>query len=153
MDTPKVNGEPLTILLVEDNPAHAELVMRSFEDHRLANKIHHVADGEVALDYLFRRGRYADPEQSPRPHLVLLDLHLPRIDGLEVLREIRANESVQDLPVVVLTTSAVEGDVVGAYKNHVNSYVVKPVDFDKFMQLMDQLGFYWLAWNHMPLTA
>jgi CheY-like chemotaxis protein len=150
MSTAKVNGEPLTILLVEDNPAHAELVMRSFEEHRIANKVYHASDGEIALDFLFRRGSYADPEKSPRPHVVLLDLRLPKVDGLEVLREIRASPLVQDIPVVVLTTSSAERDIMGAYKRHANSFVVKPVDFSKFTQLMDELGFYWLGWNHAP---
>lgn len=153
MSTAKVNGEPLTILLVEDNPAHAELVMRSFEEHRIANKVYHASDGEIALDFLFRRGSYTDPEKSPRPHVVLLDLRLPKVDGLEVLQEIRASPLVQDIPVVVLTTSSAERDIMGAYKSHANSFVVKPVDFSKFTQLMDELGFYWLGWNHAPWQA
>ena len=89
-----MHGEPFTILLVEDNPAHAELVLRSFEDHRVANTIVHLSDGESALDYLFRRGPFADPDESPRPHVILLDLRLPRMNGLEVLREIWASDVV-----------------------------------------------------------
>jgi CheY-like chemotaxis protein len=138
------------ILLVEDNEAHAELVMRSFEDHALANKIYHVKDGEEALDYLFHRGLYADIGTSPVPHVVLLDLRLPKIDGLEVLRQIRESDATKRLPVVVLTTSAAEVDVAKAYKYHVNSYLVKPLDFDQFSKLMKDLGYYWLAWNHYP---
>ena len=91
----EINGEPVTVLLVEDNPAHAELVIRSFEDHRIANRIHHVSDGEEALDYLLRRGAYADPAKSPTPHMVLLDLRLPRIDGLEVLKEIKSVKELE----------------------------------------------------------
>ena len=141
-------GETLTILLVEDNPAHAELVMRCFEDYPIANRICHVADGEAALDYLYRRGAYADPEQSPPPHLILLDLRLPKIDGLEVIQEIKTSQDLKHIPVVILTTSDAKSDVAGAYAKHANSYLVKPIDFDKFEQLIDDLGFYWLGWNH-----
>ncbi len=148
-----INGAPLNILLVEDNPGHAELVIRSFEDHRVANSIHHISDGEAALDYLFRRGTYSDPESSPRPHLVLLDLRLPKIDGLEVLKEIRTSDKLHKLPVVILTTSHAELDVGRAYEHHANSYLVKPLDFDKFTKLMNDLGFYWLGWNHFPWSA
>ena len=145
-----MDGEPLAILLVEDNPDHVELIMRSLQDHRVANKIYHVPDGESALDYLFRRGNYADPEKSPRPHVILLDLRLPKIDGMEVLEEIKATDELKRIPVVVLTTSKAEGDVARAYGNHANSYLVKPVDFDKFSKLLDDLGFYWLSWNRKP---
>ena len=146
----EINGEPVTVLLVEDNPAHAELVIRSFEDHRIANRIHHVSDGEEALDYLLRRGAYADPAKSPTPHMVLLDLRLPRIDGLEVLKEIKSVKELEKIPTVIFTTSSAEVDVAKAYGYHANSYLVKPVDFEKFNQLMDDIGFYWLAWNHHP---
>lgn len=145
-----MNGEPLDILLVEDDPDHTELIMRTFQGHRIANRIHCVADGEAALDYLFRRGDYADPQQSPRPHMILLDLRLPKVDGLEVLQEIKADGDLRHIPVVIVTTSAREGDVISAYDNYANSYLVKPVDFEKFTQLMDDLGFYWLAWNRHP---
>ena len=150
MGSKGLSGEPLVILLVEDDRDHAELILRAFEDHRVANKVYHVLDGEAALNYLVRKGEYASPEKSPRPHLVLLDLRLPKIDGLEVLKRIRGCEGLAKLPVVVLTTSAAETDVARAYEHHANSYVVKPVDFEKFNQLMDDLGFYWLGWNHYP---
>ncbi len=150
MSSTTIKGEPLVILLVEDNQAHAELVLRSFEDHRIANVIHHVSDGEAALDYLFRRGAYADPTQSPRPHVILLDLRLPKIDGLEVLKEIKTDSEVNNIPVVILTTSATNQDVAGAYAYHANSYLVKPVDFAQFTQMMEELGFYWLGWNYYP---
>src|SRR5262245_54224415 len=145
-----VHGAPLTILLVEDNIPHAELVKRSLEAHQIANKIYHVADGEAALNYLFRQGRYADPVASPRPHVVLLDWRLPKLSGLEVLREIRAasDSDLHTVPVVVLTTSSAEQDIINAYEQHANSYLVKPVDFAQFTQLMHDLGFYWLGWNY-----
>jgi len=150
METEAMNGEPLGILLVEDNLDHSELIMRSFQDHRVVNKISHVADGEEALDYLLRRGKYADPRKSPRPHVILLDLRLPKVDGLEVLREIKMDEGLRHIPVVILTSSAAERDVAEAYEHHANSYLVKPVDFGKFTVLMSDLGFYWLGWNHYP---
>jgi CheY-like chemotaxis protein len=145
-----LHGDAMVILFVEDNPDHAELVMRSFEDHRVANQIYHLSDGESALDYLLHRGKYEDPATSPRPHLVLLDLRLPKIDGLEVLREIRSHKELERLPVVILTTSYTEIDVSKAYQHHANSYLVKPLDFEKFTRLMQDLGFYWLSWNHYP---
>ncbi len=147
-----MRGQPLTILLVEDNLDHAELITRSFWEHRVANQLRHVPDGEAALDYLFHRGDYADPEQNPRPHLILLDLRLPKVDGLEVLREIKSNDELCLVPVVVLTTSEAERDVARAYEHRANSYLLKPVDFEKFTALMDELGFYWLGWNRRPWT-
>lgn len=153
MTAKPINGNPLIILLVEDNLAHAELVSRSFEDHRVVNQIYHVTDGEAALDYLWRRGDYAKPADSPRPHIILLDLRLPKIDGLEVLKKIKSAPDLETIPVIILTTSAAERDVVKAYEAHANSYLVKPVDFDKFTNLMDELGFYWLGWNHYPWSV
>jgi len=142
-----MKGEPLTILLIEDNADHAELVLRGFRDHRVANTIFHVTDGEAALDYLYQRGDYSDPTTCPRPHVVLLDLRLPKVDGLEVLQKVKSDDSLKRIPVVILSTSEAERDVAMAYDFHANSYLVKPVDFVKFTQLMDDLGFYWLSWN------
>ena len=150
MPSEGVHSEPLIILLVEDNLPHAELVKRSLEGHEIANKIYHVADGEAALAYLFRQGGYADPATSPRPHVVLLDLRLPKISGLDVLREIKTSTDLRTIPVVILTTSTAERDVVSAYAQHANSYLVKPVDFATFTRLMHDLGLYWLQWNYLP---
>jgi len=150
MTESQMQGEAVQILLVEDDPDHAELIIRGLQDNGVANRIHHVSDGETALDYLFQRGEYADAETSPRPHLVLLDLRLPKIDGLEVLREIKADEGLRRIPVVVLTSSAAESDIAGASDNYVNSYLVKPVEFDEFRRMMRDLGFYWLVWNQHP---
>ena len=154
MSSEDVHSAPVTILLVEDNLPHAELVKRGLEAHQIANRIYHVADGEAALDYLFRQGAYADPVTSPRPHMVLLDLRLPRLSGLEVLREIRASSDsdLHTVPVVVLTTSTAAQDVTRAYEQRANSYLVKPVDFAQFMQLMHDLGFYWLGWNYYAVS-
>jgi CheY-like chemotaxis protein len=150
MDESQLEATPFTILLVEDDPAHAQLVMRSFEDHSTANEIRHVSDGEAVLDYLHRQGKYSDEEASPRPHLILLDLRLPRIDGLEVLNQIKATENLKTIPVVILTTSKAEADVTAAYERYANSYLVKPLDFSSFTELMEELGAYWLRWNQHP---
>ncbi len=141
-------GEPLRILLVEDNPAHAEMVTRSFETNRIANTVFHVNDGEQALNYLYQRKNFE--HVNKKPHVVLLDLRLPKVDGLTVLKEIKTSEKLKTIPVVILTTSAAEVDVTKAYEHHANSYLVKPIDFDGFTKMMDELGYYWLAWNHKP---
>jgi CheY-like chemotaxis protein len=145
-----IKGQPVIILLIEDDPAHAEIVRRNLKTFRVANKIVLVEDGQAALDYLFRQAAYTDPETSPRPDLILLDLRLPKVDGLEVLRRIKEDADLKRLPTVVLTTSAAESDMVSAYTNGAGSYLVKPVDFEKFTKLMDAFGFYWLAWNRFP---
>lgn len=146
-------GKPVRILLVEDNEDHAVAIETSFKKHQVANRIHHVLDGESALDYLFRRGDYADPKKSPAPHVIVLDLRLPKIDGLEVLRRIKESEGLRRIPVVILTTSEAEIDVARAYDLHANSYLVKPLDFEKFTELMKEIGFYWLAWNTKPANG
>jgi len=144
--------EPVTILLVEDNPAHAELIMRSLADHQIVNRIVHLRDGEAALDYLFHRGAYADPLAHPRPHVILLDLRLPRLDGLEVLQAIKTSDNVGTIPIVILSTSGAESDVATAYALHANSYMIKPDDFAEFTRLLHDLGFYWLFWNYYPYS-
>ncbi|MEW5938763.1 MAG: response regulator [Chloroflexota bacterium] len=144
--------EPARVLLVEDNDDHAELVMRQLADHSVNVEMRRVADGQEALDYLFRNGQFTSPESSPRPDVVFLDLRLPKVDGLEVIKILKDSEELRKIPIVVLTTSEAEQDVARAYVNHANSYVVKPVDFQKFRDLMNELGFYWLSWN-TRLTA
>jgi CheY-like chemotaxis protein len=146
-----MKGEPLTILLVEDDNAHAEIVRRNFEGFRVANRLVRVEDGQAALDYLFHEGAYAATPPA-RPGLILLDLRLPKVDGIEVLRRIKSNPDLSRIPVVVLTTSSAETDVVRAYDCHANSYLVKPVEFPKFVSLMESLGYYWLAWNEHPFV-
>lgn len=150
MDIHPEGHSSFTILLVEDNPAHAELVKRSFEAHNIRNTIVHLPDGEVALEYLFRRGPYADVQAYPRPHMILLDLRLPRVDGLDVLKEIKSTEHLRNIPVIILTTSDAERDAAQAYEQHANSFVVKPLDFVQFTALMKELGYYWLRWNYYP---
>ena len=140
-----MSGRPLNILLVEDNPDHAELVRRDLEHFQAANFLHHVEDGEAALDYIFGRGSYADRAQFPAPDLVLLDLRLPRIEGLEVLRQVKRDPVLHRTPVVVLTTSGAERDVAMAGAYHANSFMTKPVDFRQLSQLIRDLGFHSLA--------
>ena len=144
-----MDGEPILVMLVEDNVDHAELVIRTLEEHRVANKVRHFLDGQSALDYLFRRGEYIG-QATIRPHVILLDLRLPRVDGIDVLKAIKEDDELKSIPVVVLTTSEAEKDVARAYYNHANSYLVKPVGFEEFKKLMDDLGFYWLNWNTHP---
>ena len=145
-------GESVFVMLIEDNVDHAELVIRTMQEHKIANKVRHFLDGQSALDYLFQRGEYFDYNTNPRPHVILLDLRLPRVDGMDVLRAIKENDDLKTIPVVVLTTSEAEKDVARAYYNHANSYLVKPVGFEEFRKLMDDLGFYWLGWNANPET-
>lgn len=145
-----MTGEPFLILLVEDDPAHAEIVRRNLEDFRVANRIMHVRDGQAALDYLFHQGDFADPDSSPAPGMVLLDLRLPKVDGLEVLRRVKSDPGLAKIPVVVLTTSSAENDMAMAYECKANSYLVKPVELVHFTALMEAFGFYWLAWNKFP---
>ena len=147
MKNNKMDEAQRVVLLIEDNLDHAELIMRSMQNNRVPSEIYHVPDGETALDYVFRRGEYADREKTPRPYLILLDLRLPRIDGLEVLREIKGASELRHVPVVILTTSEAQTDMARAYDYHTNSYLVKPVDFEKFNQMVDDLCYYWLAWN------
>ena len=142
--------KPLHVLLVEDDPNHADLVTFSLmESQPKAKVVHHVSDGDAALDYLFRRGDFADPDQSPRPHLILMDLRLPKVDGIVVLKEIKtsSDEELRRIPVVVLTSSEADRDTATAYDCQANSYVVKPVDYEKFHQLVADMGYYWLVWN------
>jgi CheY-like chemotaxis protein len=153
MNATASKDESVIILLVEDEPAHAEIVRRNFTGFRMANRpvqLMHVSDGQAALDYLFRQGEFQDSGRSPRPHLILLDLRLPKVDGLEVLKTVKADAGLANIPVVVLTTSSAEADMASAYGNHANSYLVKPVELLEFRKLMDSLSFYWLVWNQEP---
>ncbi|MCE9644921.1 MAG: response regulator [Chloroflexi bacterium] len=138
------------ILLVEDNPSDIGLTQRAFARSHIANEMIVVEDGQEALDYLFCSEKYADRDQNELPALVLLDLKLPRVGGLEVLRQIRAEERTCRLPVVILTTSQEEQDVAQGYDLHANSYVRKPVDFTKFVEAVQHMGLYWLVLNETP---
>lgn len=143
------NLEGIEILLVEDNQNDVELTLLALKKHNLANKVHVVEDGAMALDYLFCEGVYAD-RTSGAPRVVLLDLKLPKVDGLEVLKALRSNEATKRIPVVLLTSSREERDVARSYDLGVNSYIVKPIDFNSFVSCISELGFYWLILNNIP---
>ncbi len=138
------------ILLVEDNPDDIELTLLSLKQHNISNEVVVTRDGAEALDYLFTTGAYANRDKSTMPAVVLLDLKLPKIDGLEVLRRLRADERTKLLPVVILTSSREEQDILNGYKLGANSYVRKPVDFNQFSEAVKQLGLYWLLLNEPP---
>ncbi|HYE30527.1 MAG TPA: response regulator [Methylomirabilota bacterium] len=143
----------IEILLVEDNEDDIELTMLALKKNRLANTIKVLRDGEEALDYLFCRNQYAGRNPDQRPRVILLDIKLPKVDGLEVLREIKADTSTKCIPVVVMTSSKEQRDMVEGYQLGVNSYIQKPVDFDEFREIIRQLGFYWLVINQLPPSA
>jgi two-component system response regulator len=138
------------ILLVEDNPNDVKLALYAFQKQQLLNRVHVVRDGAEALEFLFATDRYADRQGLDGPRLILLDLKLPLVDGTEVLRRVKADPRTRAIPVVVLTSSREERDIVESYKLGVNSYIVKPVDFDQFTEAVRQLGFYWLLLNQSP---
>lgn len=138
------------ILLVEDNARDAELTLRALRQQNLANRIVHVKDGQEAIDWLFGQGNYQGRDINHRPKVVLLDLKLPKVDGLEVLRAMRADERTKLIPVVVLTSSREERDVVESYRIGVNSFIVKPVGFENFSAAVAEAGHYWLLVNHEP---
>lgn len=139
----------LEILLVEDNPNDAELTLRAFKKLNITNKIKHVKDGAEALDYIFQKGKYKDCE-SCNFRVILLDIKLPKVDGIEVLRQIRADEKLKKTPVVMLTSSNEEKDVIQSYDLGVNSYIVKPVEYDSFMKAASEIGLYWVLLNQPP---
>jgi two-component system response regulator len=138
------------ILLVEDNPADVKLALHALNKNHLANHVEVVRDGAAALDFIFCTGPYAHRRIDNGPRLVLLDLKLPKVDGLEVLQRVKANERTRKIPVVVLTSSREERDIVESYSLGVNSYIVKPVDFEQFTEAVQKLGFYWLLLNQSP---
>ncbi len=143
-------NDVVEILLVEDNSNDAELTIRALKKQNLANSLHWVKDGAEALDYIYAKGEYSDRELENRPKVILLDLNLPKIDGLEVLKKIKEDKSTKMIPVVVLTSSREEEDMVKSYNYGVNSYIVKPVDFDKFVKSVSDLGLYWVLLNKLP---
>ncbi len=139
-----------TILLVEDNPDDVDLTLRALQQYNVKNEITVVRDGAEALDYLFATGAYADRDTGAMPAVVILDLKLPKVDGFEVLQRMRADERTKLVPVVILTSSKEERDMINGYKSGANSYVRKPVDFTQFMEAARQLGLYWLVINEPP---
>ncbi len=139
------------VLLVEDNPTDAELAVRALKKSNLANKLVWVKDGAAALDFLFSRGEYAGRTQQEGPKVILLDLRLPKVDGMEVLRQVKENPATRTIPVVVLTSSKEDRDVAESYRLGVNSFISKPVEFDAFAKVVSELGMYWLLVNKPPV--
>lgn len=140
----------IEILLIEDNPRDVDLTLRAMKKHNMANRIQVARDGAEALDFIFCQGAHANRDINCRPKLILLDLKLPKVDGLEVLRRLKSDERTRLIPVVVLTSSNDERDMVESYRLGVNSYITKPVDFDKFLDCAQGLGMYWLLINKVP---
>jgi len=142
-----MNDDKVEILLVEDNPHDAELTIRALKKANLANRLIHLHDGAEALDFLFAKGVFADRDIGNRPKVILLDIKMPKVDGIEVLRQLKLDEANRTIPVVIMTSSKEEQDIITSYDLGVNSYVVKPVDFDGFAKAVSELGFYWLITN------
>ncbi len=142
-----IDTNNVEILLVEDNPRDAELMIRALKKRNLVNHLFHVNDGVEALDFLLHRGNYEDRKNSASPKIVFLDLKLPKLNGLEVLKELKANENTRTIPIVIVTSSKEDPDIKLAYELGANSYVVKPVEFEAFSEVMSNLGFYWLLIN------
>lgn len=146
-----MSAQPVEILLVEDNPSDEELTIHALRSNNFANNIEVVRDGAEALDYLFHTGAFEARSAGDRPKVILLDLKLPKVDGLEVLRRIKSNPRTVSIPVVVLTSSSEERDIVDSYSLGVNSYIVKPVEFSQFAEVVRHLGLYWLLLNQRPV--
>jgi two-component system, response regulator len=145
-----MDGKPIEILLVEDNDADAELALHALRKSQLANHIHRARDGEEALDFIFCRGQYSTRSFEDVPQLILLDLKLPKVDGLQVLQQVKAEPRTRAIPVIILTSSKEERDVAKSYLTGVNSYIQKPVSFSEFQNIVRQLGMYWLLLNAKP---
>jgi CheY-like chemotaxis protein len=144
------SARPITILLVEDNLQDIEITRRALAKGRVGNELMVVRNGEEALDYLHRRGKFQDPNASPRPGMILLDLNLPKVGGLEVLQQIKKDESLKAIPVIVLTVSQREQDIVRSYDLGVNTYIQKPVEFDNFMRVINTVHEYWVLVATLP---
>ena len=142
--------KPIDILLVEDNPVDIRMTQEAFRDYRVANKLHVVTDGKAAMDFLHQRGEYED---ALRPDLIILDLNLPKKDGREILAEIKADDHLRGIPVIVLTTSVVDKDIIGSYCNHANAFVTKPIELDAFVTMMRTIGDFWLTFAKLPNEA
>ncbi len=143
----------IEIILIEDNPFEAELAIHSLKKNHLANKLIHLNDGADALDFIFSRGKYEGRNSLPHPKLILLDLNLPKVSGIEILKQIKSNELTKTIPVVIMTSSKEERDMVDSYQFGVNSYLVKPVSFETFSKSITDLGFYWLLLNQTPFFS
>ena len=144
-----MNNSRVEVLLVEDNPHDAEMTIRALKKVNLANQLIHVKNGAEALDFIFARGAFAEREIENKPRVILLDIKMPKVDGIEVLRQIKSNDTTRMIPVVIMTSSKEEQDIITSYNLGVNSYVVKPVDFEGFAKAVSELGYYWLLINQL----
>ena len=145
-----MNDNKVEILLVEDNPHDAEMTIRALKKANLANKLIHLKDGAEALDFIFAKGAFSDRQIENKPKVILLDIKMPKVDGIQVLKQIKSNDTTKTIPVVIMTSSKEEQDVITSYNLGVNSYVVKPVDFEGFAKAVSELGFYLLITNQLP---
>ena len=145
-----MRAEPIHILLVEDNPDHIMLIKNVLEENNLRNEIYVVTDGQEALDYMYHRGKYADESKAPRPGLILLDLKLPKVDGFEVLSQLKSDPELKSTPIIILTTSSQDEEIVRGYALGANSYVAKPVKFSEFAEKIKNLHLYWVLVNTLP---
>ena len=139
-----------TVLVVEDDPDLADWMIDCLQNQTIPLNIHHAINGEMALQYLLQKGRFSSPQSSPRPHLILLDLHLPKYSGLEILKKIRSHSDLENIPVIILSGSQSDPDMQQAYRLHANSYLVKPIDSTEFEALLKLICQYWLLWNNVP---
>jgi len=145
-----MQGKPVDILLVEDNPDHAELTIKALNQNNVLNEVYVVNDGQEALDFMYHRGKYADEKNFPRPGLILLDIKLPKVDGIEVLKQLKDDPQFKSIPVIMLTTSDRDEEIAKSYAGGANSYVVKPMDFEEFMKKVRELKLYWTITNSLP---
>ena len=145
-----VKGKPVDILLVEDNEDHIELTLRALKNNNLINDIHVVKDGKEALDFAYHRGKYEDTQKYPRPGLILLDIHLPKLNGFEVLETLKKDPDVKSIPIIMLTTSSRDEEIAKSYAGGANSYVTKPVDFEEFVKKIKDMKLYWTIVNSLP---
>ncbi|HWC53004.1 MAG TPA: response regulator [Chitinophagaceae bacterium] len=148
-----MNNNEIEIVLVEDNMDDAEMTIRALKKVNLANKLIHLEDGQEALDFLFAQGKFFGRELTNKPKVILLDIKMPKVDGIEVLRKIKSAESTRSIPVVIMTSSAEDNDIITSYDLGVNSYIVKPVHFENFAKAVSELGLYWLLTNRTPKEA
>ena len=141
---------PVDVLLVDDNPADVELIIRAMRKNKLVGEVHVARDGEEALDFMYAKGAYADRADKPLPRVIILDLRLPKIDGIEVLRRIKADERMRAIPVIVMTVSEEERDMTESYKLGIERYIIKPKDFTRLEAALSELSIYWLLWKELP---
>ncbi len=139
--------KPVEILLIEDNPVDIRMTQEAFRDYKVANNIYSVTDGEAAMDFIYRRGEYTD---APRPDLILLDLNLPKKHGSEILNDVKADPKLRAIPIVILTTSDLDEDMMGSYCHNANAFITKPIEFDDFVTMMRSVGEFWLTFVRLP---